>query len=252
MTNDTMYDFESDLLAELRSIDRSAAPSRVRRRPAVRAIVPWAAVGGAFATAGAVTLTLLGGSAGSFPGWTASAGAATVPEVTSASAVCGLNPRNVILSQARGTYTVVMAKSGGVTTACLADTSQLAIVSTQQLSGGATTMTMSGDSSGGLDTWSASTLGDQADGALSVTGHMTVAGEGPLTVVEGLAPAGATAMSVVRSDGTTVEATVEGGEFFAWWPGSANPVSAAVTTASGTASQPFVTPPSALENGSPA
>ena len=51
MTNDTLYNFESDLLAELRSIDQSAAHARAHRRHAARVIVPWAALGGALATA---------------------------------------------------------------------------------------------------------------------------------------------------------------------------------------------------------
>jgi hypothetical protein len=247
MTDHPMYDFESDLLTELRAVGRSAANSRVHRRRAVRAVFPWACVGGALATAGAVTLTLVGGTPGSFPGWTAAAGAATVTEVSSTSAVCGLDPTSVILSQARGTYTVVMAKTGDVTTACLADSQQLAIVSTQQLSSGGTLMSMGGNASGALDTWNSATLGEETAetaGPLNVTGHMTVVGEGPLTVVDGQAPHGATAMTVVRSDGTSVEATVENGEFFAWWPGSTDAVSATVTATSVTASQPFVTSPS--------
>jgi hypothetical protein len=251
MTNDTFYDFESDLLAELRAIDHRTASARVHRRPALRTFVPWAGLGGAVAAATAVTLTLVGGSAGSFAGWTAAASAATVPQTASASAICGLNPDNVILSQVRGSYTVVMTQSGGVTTACLANSAQLAVVSTQQLASGGTLMTMTGNASGALDTWSGETLGTDPAAPNAVTGHMDVAGEGPLTVVDGQAPAGATAMTVVCSDGTNVEATVENGEFFAWWPGATNPTTAVVTAASGTTDLPFVIPPSVLGSATP-
>jgi hypothetical protein len=160
-------------------------------------------------------------------------------------------PEQRDLSQVRGSYAVVMAQSGGVMTTCLVDSAELAVVTTQQLPAGATTMTMDGNSSGGLDSWSGATLGGDADGPLIVTGHMDIAGEGPLTVVDGQAPARATALTVVRSDGTAVEATVENGEFFAWWPGSAEAATAKVTTASGAADERFVVPPTALGNAAP-
>jgi hypothetical protein len=49
--------------------------------------------------------------------------------------------------------------------------------------------------------------------------------------------AGATAVTLGLSDGTNVQATVADGSFIAWWPGSANATSAAVTGSAGTTTQ---------------
>ena len=48
-----------------------------------------------------------------------------------------------------------------------------------------------------------------------------------------------TAVRIDRRDAGSVQATVAGGWYLAWWPGSASPTNAKVTTASGTSTEAF-------------
>lgn len=59
--------------------------------------------------------------------------------------------------------------------------------------------------------------------------------------VEGRAGDGVTAATLVLSDGSHVQATLQNGWLVAWWPGSAQLTSALLTTASGTNTQKFDT-----------
>jgi hypothetical protein len=52
--------------------------------------------------------------------------------------------------------------------------------------------------------------------------------------VSGLAGSDVSAVTFDFADGKTVEATVENGWYFAWWPGDSWPTSVQVTTSSGT------------------
>jgi hypothetical protein len=61
------------------------------------------------------------------------------------------------------------------------------------------------------------------------------------TFVEGHAGAGVTAATLVLSDGSHVQTTLQNGWLVAWWPGAAQLTSAQVTTASGTTTQPLGT-----------
>jgi hypothetical protein len=72
--------------------------------------------------------------------------------------------------------------------------------------------------------------------------HLASAGQGPFTVVEGQLANGASAVTVVLSDGQKVEASTENGSFLAWWPGTAGATSAEITTATGTTTEPLSTP----------
>ncbi len=68
--------------------------------------------------------------------------------------------------------------------------------------------------------------------------HTASAGDA-YSFVEGHAGAGMTAATLVLSDGSKVQATIQDGWVVAWWPGSAQAVSAQVTTPSGTSTQAF-------------
>ena len=70
--------------------------------------------------------------------------------------------------------------------------------------------------------------------------HTARAGDA-YSFVEGRAGAGVTAAALVLSDGSKVQATIQNGWLVAWWPGSAQLVSAQVTTATGTSTQTFDT-----------
>ena len=69
----------------------------------------------------------------------------------------------------------------------------------------------------------------------------TAHGADAYSFVEGHAGAGVTAATLVLSDGSQVQTTIQNGWLVAWWPGSASVTSAQVTTASGTTTQRFDT-----------
>jgi hypothetical protein len=55
----------------------------------------------------------------------------------------------------------------------------------------------------------------------------------------GLAGKDVTAVSFVFAGGTAVDATVQNGWYFAWWPGLSDPTSVQIQTTSGTNSSPM-------------
>lgn len=65
----------------------------------------------------------------------------------------------------------------------------------------------------------------------------TAHGADAYSFVEGHAGDGVTAATLVLSDGSQVQATIQNGWWVAWWPGSTHVTSAQVTTASGTSTQ---------------
>jgi hypothetical protein len=64
-----------------------------------------------------------------------------------------------------------------------------------------------------------------------------------LTLVDGRIGAGVTAVTIKRSDGSSVQATVANGWYLAWWPGTVTATSADITTASGTSAMAFPSTP---------
>ena len=64
-----------------------------------------------------------------------------------------------------------------------------------------------------------------------------------LTLVDGRTGAGVTAVTIERSDGSSVQATVANGWYLAWWPGTVTATNAEVTTASGTTTVAFPSTP---------
>ena len=64
-----------------------------------------------------------------------------------------------------------------------------------------------------------------------------------LTLVDGRTGAGVTAVTIERSDGSSVQATVANGWYLAWWPDTVAATNAEVTTASGTSTVAFPSTP---------
>jgi hypothetical protein len=62
-------------------------------------------------------------------------------------------------------------------------------------------------------------------------------------MVDGPIGPGVTGVSITRSDGSSIQATVKNGWYLAWWPGSERAVTARVASASGTSAQSFPTAP---------
>ena len=72
-----------------------------------------------------------------------------------------------------------------------------------------------------------------------------------LTLVDGRTGAGVTAVTIERSDGSSVQATVTNGWYLAWWPGTVTATNAEVTAASGTSTVAFPSTPTPPAPGCP-
>jgi len=64
-----------------------------------------------------------------------------------------------------------------------------------------------------------------------------MSGQQPYTFVQGQVAAGVTGVTLVLSDRSNVQATMAGGSFVAWWPGSAGATSAQIASSAGVATQ---------------
>jgi hypothetical protein len=64
-----------------------------------------------------------------------------------------------------------------------------------------------------------------------------------LTLVDGRSGTGVTSVRIDRSDGSSIKATVSGGWYLAWWPGTAQATMAAVTATIGTTTEHFPSTP---------
>ena len=88
-----------------------------------------------------------------------------------------------------------------------------------------------------------------SDGISISTGYV---GDQAYTVAAGPADAAASVATLTLQDGSTVEATVGNSVFAAWWPGASRPSSIAITTPSGTQTQPLNYPPAPAGKGAKA
>lgn len=83
-----------------------------------------------------------------------------------------------------------------------------------------------------------------AAGQIQIDGGGTQDSAGnALTLVDGRTAAGVTAVTIKRSDGNSVQATVANGWYLAWWPGTVAATNAEVTTAFGTSTVAFPSTP---------
>ena len=125
-----------------------------------------------------------------------------------------------VLTDTRGPFTFVVFSAGGANASCISGPGFASV--TMRSAAGASAPTPAGKV------------------VPSFQIHTARAGDA-YTFVEGHAGAGVTAATLVLSDGTHVQATVQNGWLVAWWPGSAQVTSAQVGSASGTTTQTFDT-----------
>ncbi len=237
----------------LRAVDYNPRTGRLSPRLTVGAL------GGAVVTAGAViSVVVLGGAQPAFAGWSASPVPASGAAAATADAACqaklAANPGpdgstavsgwNAVTTDVRGPFTVVIFQDGTSTATCFTGPS-FTVLSQSSVNGrvasGSESVTGSGTGTGGGASSSSIMVGGSASGDIS---HMTVAhldstSNGPYTLVEGQTQPSVTGVTLVRSDGSDVQASTGGGWFVAWWPGSQDVTSALVTTPSGTTSEPL-------------
>jgi hypothetical protein len=199
--------------ARLRAVDYHPRSRSLLSRPALGAL----GLSGAAAAAGAAIV--LGSSAApAFAGWTASPTAPPPGQLAAAEQQCGAGAGTPVLSDTRGPYTASIYADGST---CV--------------EGNGITISAS-SSGGGKSSVPAGAIELNGAGESDSDGHA-------LTMVDGPIGAGVTGVTITRSDGSSVQATVKNGWYLAWWPGTERAVTAQVASASGTSAQSFPTAP---------
>jgi hypothetical protein len=123
-----------------------------------------------------------------------------------------------VLTDTRGPFTFVVFNSGGANASCISGPGFASV--TMQSAARAPAPPPAGKM------------------VLSFQVHTARAGDA-YTFVEGRASAGVTAATLVLSDGSHIQATVQNGWLVAWWPGGAQLTSAQLSTGTGTTTQTF-------------
>jgi len=207
--------------ARLRAADyhpRSGRLSSRRARSALGAL----GLSGAAAVVGAVVL-LGSNAAPAFAGWTSSPTTPLPGQLAAAQQHCTAGSGTPVLTDTRGPYTASIYADGAT---CL------------QGNG----IEISGGGAGNAADATAGTIELNGAGESDSDGHA-------LTMVDGRIGSGVTGVTITRSDGSSVQATVKNGWYLAWWPGSERAVTAHVANANGTSAQSF---PTGAQQPSPA
>jgi len=207
--------------ARLRAVDyhpRSGRLSSRRARSALGAL----GLSGAAAVVGAVVL-LGSNAAPAFAGWTSSPTTPLPGQLAAAQQHCTAGSGTPVLTDTRGPYTASIYADGAT---CL------------QGNG----IEISGGGAGNAADATAGTIELNGAGESDSDGHA-------LTMVDGRIGSGVTGVTITRSDGSSVRATVKNGWYLAWWPGSERAVTAHVANANGTSAQSF---PTGAQQPSPA
>ncbi len=195
--------------ARLRAVDYHPRSRWLASRRALSAL----GLSGAAAAAGAAIL--LGSSAApAFAGWTASPTAPLPGQLAAAQKHCSTGSATPVLTDTRGPYTASIYADGST---CLQ---------------GKGITSNSGGGGGTRSSIPAGTIELNGAGESDSDGHA-------LTMVDGPIGAGVTGVTITRSDGSSVQATVKNGWYLAWWPGTEHAVTARVASASGTNTQSF-------------
>jgi hypothetical protein len=207
---------DPDSIARLRAIDYHPRRRRIGKLPAIGAL-------GAAGTAAAVAaLVTVGSSAApAFAGWRATPSAPAPGQLAQATQACGQDLGSPVLSDSRGPYTASIYADSTTSNVCL--------------SGNGVSMSSSSTSQAPAKV---------AAGQIQSSGGGTRDSAGDaLTLVDGRTGAGVTAVTIDRSDGSSVQATVTNGWYLAWWPGTVAARKAEVTTTSGTSTLSFPSAP---------
>jgi len=227
-------ELRAQLLAQTRQrVARGRVPV-LRRGPALsHAVTAVALVTAAIATAGAVVGG--GDSQEAFAGWSASptrvpAGHAAVAEaecaarmaeasrpLTTKSGATVDRGSDALLTDTRGPYTLVLYPQ----TLCLSGPHFLSL-SGRRVTDGVAISTV-----------------DREPGE-------------PYTVAQGPTSPGVTAVTLALDDGTSVQATVAGSGFLAWWPTTSRPTSITIAGPRGTRTEPLSYPPAPSAGKTPA
>ena len=202
----------ADSTAPSGAIGHRAGRRRVGKFPVIVAL---GAIGAAATVAAIVSL---GSSAApAFAGWQATPSAPAPGQLARAQQACGQDLGSPVLTDSRGPYTAALYADSSTSDVCLSGNGV-------SMSSRSTSVALESVAAGQIE--------------LNAAGKEDSAGNA-LTLVDGRTGAGVTAVRIERRDASSVQATVAGGWYLAWWPGSASPTNAKVTTASGTSTEPF-------------
>ena len=207
---------DPDSITRLRAIDYHPRRRRIRKLPAIGAL---GATGLAAAVAAIVTL---GSSAApAFAGWQSTPSTPAPGQLAQAAQACGQDLGSPVLTDSRGPYTASIYADSTTSDLCL--------------SGNGVSMSSSSTSAAPASV---------AAGQIQPGGSGTRDSAGnALTLVDGRTGAAVTAVTIERSDGSSVQATVANGWYLAWWPGTVAATNAEITTASGTSTVAFPSTP---------
>ena len=199
--------------ARLRAADYHPRARSLRSRPALGAL------GLTSAAAAAGAAILLGSTAApAFAGWTASPTAPMPGRLVGAQQRCSTGAGTPVLTDTRGPYTALIYADGST---CVE---------------GNGIMISSNSGGHGESSVPAGAIELNGAGESDSDGHA-------LTMVDGPIGVGVTGVTITRSDGGSVQATVKNGWYLAWWPGTQRAVTARVASGSGTSAQSFPTAP---------
>jgi hypothetical protein len=169
----------------------------------------------------AAVLSLTGGASTAFAGWTAQPTKPTTAQIADAERVCSaqipIKGLPLVLSDTRGPFTFRIYANSDTMTDC--------------------TVGPSFTHTSGLN--SDGPIAPPAGQAKLGVAHVTTRDGKAYSFSQGAVGDGVTGVTLHLADGSTVTATVQGGWYVAWWPGSTEFSSADVTTASGTHTQAF-------------
>jgi hypothetical protein len=214
-----------EALADRAALIPQEASARLRAvdyHPRSRSLLSWPALGalGLTSAAAAAGAAILLGSAAApaFAGWAASPTPPLRGQLAGAEQRCSTGTGTPLLTDTRGPYTASIYADGST---CV---------------------------EGNGITISSSSVGGGKSSVPAGAVQLDVAGESDsdghaLTMVDGPIGAGVTGVTITRSDGSSVQATVKNGWYLAWWPGTERAVTARVASASGTSAQSFPTAP---------
>jgi hypothetical protein len=212
-------------IARLRAIDYHPRRHRIGKLPVIGAL-------GAAGTAAAIgALVTLGSSAApAFAGWQPTPTTPAPGQLAQAAQACGNDLGSPVLTDSRGPYAASIYTSSTTSEVCL--------------SGNGVSMSSSSTSP---------TPASVAAGQIQSGGGGTRDAAGnALTLVDGRTGAGVTAVTIERSDGSSVQATVANGWYLAWWPGTVAAKDAQVATATGTSTIAFPVAPNLSAPACPA
>jgi hypothetical protein len=201
--------------ARLRAIDYRPRRRRGPTLPALGAL-------GVSATAAVVAVVALASSAApAFAGWSPTPTPPAAGQLAAAEQACSANLGIPVLTDTRGPYTVSIYANATSSHTCL--------------------------QGGSLSIASSNSGPNQADVSagqvqLNGSGMKNSSGQA-LTLVNGRIGAGVRSVTIDRSDGSSVQATVTGGWYLAWWPGTVHATAAQVTTTTGTVTEQFPSTP---------